>query len=293
MRHVIASDTDSAYFTLTKLLLKTHPDADNLPREKRIEILLKLTDKIQERANKELSDISQNLFNISDGHHFMLKQEIIAEKAYWAGKRRYALYIVNKEGVDIEELEMKGLDLMKSNFPPIFRNFGEQLIKDILFSVPKSDIDKKILDFKNSLDDVDWKHLMKPTGLKKMDEYVESYPKEGEIFCKFKSRCPINTRAALISNSLLRLYKSDKMYPEFNIGDKMYIVYLKRNPLEIDVVGLNGFDDHPKITQLVENFIDREKIFDSVFKNKIENLYSDLSWDLILNSNISSFFTFD
>lgn len=293
MRHVIASDTDSAYFTLTKLLLKTHPDADNLPREKRIEILLKLTDKIQERANKELSDISQNLFNISDGHHFMLKQEIIAEKAYWAGKRRYALYIVNKEGVDIEELEMKGLDLMKSNFPPIFRNFGEQLIKDILFSVPKSDIDKKILDFKNSLDNVDWKHLMKPTGLKKMDEYVESYPKEGEIFCKFKSRCPINTRAALISNSLLRLYKSDKMYPEFNIGDKMYIVYLKRNPLEIDVVGLNGFDDHPKITQLVENFIDREKIFDSVFKNKIENLYSDLSWDLILNSNISSFFTFD
>ncbi len=75
MRHVIASDTDSAYFTLTKLLLKTHPDADSLPREKRIEILLKLTDKIQERANKELSDISQNLFNISDGHHFMLKQE--------------------------------------------------------------------------------------------------------------------------------------------------------------------------------------------------------------------------
>ncbi len=293
MRHVIASDTDSAYFTLTKLLLKTHPDADSLPREKRIEILLKLTDKIQERANKELSDISQNLFNISDGHHFMLKQEIIAEKAYWAGKRRYALYIVNKEGVDIEELEMKGLDLMKSNFPPIFRNFGEQLIKDILFSVPKSDIDKKILDFKNSLDNIDWKHLMKPTGLKKMDEYVESYPKDGEIFCKFKSRCPINTRAALISNSLLRLYKSDKMYPEFNIGDKMYIIYLKRNPLEIDVVGLNGFDDHPKITQLVENFIDREKIFDSVFKNKIENLYSDLSWDLILNSNISSFFTFD
>ncbi len=56
-----------------------------------------------------------------------------AEKAYWSGKRRYAMYIVNKEGISIEELEMKGMDIMKSNFPPLFRNFGENLIKNILF----------------------------------------------------------------------------------------------------------------------------------------------------------------
>ena len=29
------------------------------------------------------------------------------------------MYIVNKEGVELEELDMKGLDLMKSNFPHI------------------------------------------------------------------------------------------------------------------------------------------------------------------------------
>ena len=131
INHVIASDTDSAYFTLTKLLQKLYPDSDSWSREKRIEALLKITDKIQEKANTNLNNISSEFFNIQSKHHFVLKQEVIAEKAYWSGKRRYAMYIVNKEGVPIEELEMKGLDIMKSNFPPYFRNFGEELIKSI------------------------------------------------------------------------------------------------------------------------------------------------------------------
>ena len=62
MRHVLASDTDSAYFTLTKLLQKLHPDSDSWSREKRIEALLKITDKIQERANDNLNNISHDLF---------------------------------------------------------------------------------------------------------------------------------------------------------------------------------------------------------------------------------------
>jgi hypothetical protein len=62
MRHVLASDTDSAYFTLTKLLQKLYPDSDSWPREKRIEALLKITDKIQERANTNLNQISHQFF---------------------------------------------------------------------------------------------------------------------------------------------------------------------------------------------------------------------------------------
>jgi DNA polymerase elongation subunit (family B) len=99
--------------------------------------LLILTEELQQVANDNLNNISQDLFNMTEAHHFVLKQEVIAEKAYWSGKRRYAMYIVNKEGISIEELEMKGMDIMKSNFPPLFRNFGENLIKNILFGKPK------------------------------------------------------------------------------------------------------------------------------------------------------------
>ena len=292
MRHVLASDTDSAYFTLTKLLQKLYPDSTSWDREKRIGVLLKLTDKIQERANYELSEISQNLFNIIEGHHFELKQEVIAEKAYWSGKRRYAMYIVNKEGVEIEELEMKGLDIMKSNFPPYFREFGEELIKSILFSKPKEEIDKFVMDFKDSIYKVDWKKLLKPVGIKKLDEYIERKPTTGEIFSKLKLKCPINTKSAIISNDILRFKGLTKQYPEFTIGDKIYIAALKPNPYKIEVVALNGYNDAPEILEMVNKYIDRDGLFDSIIRNKLHTVYSDIGWELNLNPHKTKFFNF-
>jgi hypothetical protein len=292
INHVIASDTDSAYFTLTKLLQKLYPDSSSWDREKRIGVLLKLTDKIQERANYELSEISQNLFNITEGHHFELKQEVIAEKAYWSGKRRYAMYIVNKEGVEIEELEMKGLDIMKSNFPPYFRDFGEELIKSILFSKPKEEIDKFVMDFKDSIYKVEWKKLLKPVGLKKLDEYIERKPSPGELFSKLKLKCPVNTKAAVITNDLLRFKKITKQYPEFTLGDKIYIAALKPNPYKIEVIALNGYNDSPDVIEIVNKYIDRDGLFDSIIRNKLETVYSDIGWQLNLNPHKSKFFNF-
>ena len=292
INHVIASDTDSAYFTLTKLLQKLYPNSDSWPREKRIEALLKITDKIQERANTNLNQISQQFFNIQSKHHFVLKQEVIAEKAYWAGKRRYAIYIVNKEGVEIEELEMKGLDIMKSNFPPYFRNFGEELIKSILFGKSKTEIDKFVMDFKNSMHTIEWIKLLKPTGLKKLDEYIERKPMAGELFSKLKLKCPINTKASIIYNDLLKFKNLQRKYPEFTIGDKMYIAYLKPNPYKIDVIGYNGYNDPPEITQLIDTYIDRDGLFDSVIRNKLQTVYDDIGWELSLNPYRSQFFSF-
>jgi len=293
INHVIASDTDSAYFTLTKLLQKLHPDSDSWPREKRIEALLKITDKIQERANTNLNQISQQFFNIQSKHHFVLKQEVIAEKAYWSGKRRYAMYIVNKEGVEIEELEMKGLDIMKSNFPPLFRNFGENLIKNILFGKPKIEIDKDVMEFKQMVGEIEWIKLLKPTGLKKMGEYIERRPMAGELFTKLKLKCPVNTKAAIRYNDFLKYKKLNVKYPEFTIGDKMYIANLKPNPYQIDAIGYNGYNDPDDITELINKYIDRDGLFDSVMRNKLETVYNDIGWDFNLNPFKAKFFTFN
>ena len=43
----------------------------------------------------------------------------------------------------------------------------------------------------------------------------------------------------------------------------------------------------------LKKYIDRDGLFDSVMKNKLESLYSDLGWGaLVLNTNISKFFKF-
>jgi hypothetical protein len=188
---------------------------------------------------------------------------------------------------------MKGLDLMKSNFPPLFKKFGEHIINEIMFGKSKTDIDKQILDFRNEIRTIGWKHILKPTGLKKMSEYLAGPPGAGEIFSKLALKCPINTKAAIYTNDILRFKKLDKKYPTFQIGDKIYLVYLKDNPYRIDAIALNGYNDAPELLEFAEKYIDRDGLFDSVMKNKLESLYSDLNWGaVVLNPNINKFFKF-
>lgn len=290
-KHSAASDTDSTFLTLEPILKKLHPNLNLDDTDSVLKILKPLQKEIGEKLNNYQSIIAKKICNC-DNHRFDLKPEYIVKKAYWSGKRRYAMYMVDREGNKIEKFTMMGLDLTKSNFPALFRNFGEEILKDILFSVPKKQIDDKIMNFKTSLQNRKWKELMKPSGVKKINEYIEFPPNEGEIFSTLKNRCPINTRGAVMYNDLLRYKKLNIKYPEFRVGDKMYLAYLKDNPYKLDVIGLNGYEDPPFILEMIEKYIDKEKIFDSVFKNKLENLYADLNWDLSLNPYREEFFDF-
>jgi DNA polymerase elongation subunit (family B) len=293
--YIVTSDTDSLFIQCKDLLIARHPDIDFNDREDVINKILVIANELQKMANDFIGNFAKTAFNLGDKatHYFELKQEVVLDRGYFAGKRRYAQHIVNKEGVPVDELDVKGLDLMKSNFPPLFRKFGENIINEIMFGKPKTDVDKQILDFRTELRTIDWRKILKPTGLKKMSEYLASPPRAGEVFSKLGSKCPINTKAAIYYNDILKFKNLDKKYPTFQIGDKMYIAYLKDNPYRIDVVGFNGFNDPPELMEFIEKYIDRDGLFDSVLKNKLESLYSDLGWGaVVLNHNINKFFKF-
>ena len=292
---IVTSDTDSLFIQCKDLLIHRHPDIDFNNKEDVINKILVIATELQLMANKFIGDFAKEAFNLGEGgiHYFELKQEVVLDRGYFAGKRRYAQHIVNKEGVPVDELDVKGLDLMKSNFPPLFRKFGEHIINEIMFGRPKAEMDKQILDFRTSLRTIEWQKILKPTGLKKMKEYIASEPRAGEVFSKLGNKCPINTKAAIYYNDILRFRKLDKTYPTFQIGDKMFIAYLKDNPYRIDVIGFNGYNDPPEIKEFVEKYIDRDGLFDSILKNKLESLYSDLGWGaVVLNQNINKFFKF-
>jgi DNA polymerase elongation subunit (family B) len=293
--YIVTSDTDSLFIQCKDLLIARHPDIDFNNREDVINKILVIANELQKMANEFIGNFAKTAFNLGKDatHYFELKQEVVLDRGYFAGKRRYAQHIVNKEGVPVDELDVKGLDLMKSNFPPLFRKFGENIINEIMFGKPKTDIDKQILDFRTELRTIDWRKILKPTGLKKMSEYLAAPPRAGEVFSKLGSKCPINTKAAIYYNDILRFKNLDKKYPTFQIGDKMFIAYLKDNPYRIDVVGFNGYNDPPELMEFIEKYIDRDGLFDSVLKNKLDSLYSDLGLGaVVLNRNINKFFKF-
>lgn len=291
-KYVVSSDTDSMFITFEEIIKKQHPGIDLYDKDKCLPIAKQIQSEIRPYLNEYQTILAKNILN-SDEHYFDLKPEFILQSAYWSGKRRYAQLLVDKEGKSIEKLVVMGLDIMKSNFPEYFRGFGEQLIKKILYNTPKSEIDKFLTDFKDSINQVDWRKLIKPTGVKKIEEYIEKGPPKGKIFSSLGKKCPANSKASIRFNDLLKYMGLEKSHSQIQIGDKIYIIYLKKNPYRIDSIALTGYNDPEEIVELAEEFIDRDRLFDSVLQNKIETIYKDV-WKSqpVFNSLINDFFSF-
>jgi len=289
--YVITADTDSLFFELKDLIKKRKPDVDINNREQVVPVALEITKEYQDKTKPFLQNLCKSLFNV-DNEYFELKQEVVLERGYFAGKRRYAQFIVNKEGVPTEELDIKGMDVMKSNMTPLYRKFGEEILLDIMYGKAKKDIDKKIIDFKAHLASLPYKSIAKPTGVKNIRSYIASSPSSGQIFSKLEKKCPINTKAAIYYNDLLRFKKLDKKYSCFTEGDKMYYIQLKDNPYKIEVLGFTG-NDPEFIDDFINKFVDREEGFNSILLNKLQGIYNDLKWSFpSLNAYVNKFFSF-
>jgi DNA polymerase elongation subunit (family B) len=291
--HIVTSDTDSLFIQVRDVLISKGVDLTN--KAACIKATLEIAAELQIEANKFISKFAKEAFNIKADrqHYFDLKQEVVIERGYFAGKRRYAMYIVNKEGVTVDEMVMMGLDLMKSNMTPMYRKFGEELLQQIMFGAPKSDIDKRILDFKKYVKDLPLGDIAKPTGVKQVASYIDRKPGIGEIFSTLKLKCPINTKAAVWYNDLLRFKKLDKKYPCFREGDKMRYIQLKDNPYRIDVIGFTG-NDPEFINDFMDKYADREQGFESSLMNKLVGIYDDLGWVMpSTHEKAGKFFKFD
>ena len=289
--YVVTADTDSLFFEMKDLIKHRKPDVDIKSREQVVPVALEITKEYQDKTIPFLQNLCKSQFNC-DNVYFELKQEVVLERGLFTGKRRYAQFIVNKEGVPTEELDIKGMDIMKSNMTPLYAKFGGELLMDIMYGKPKKDIDKKIQDFRKYLKTVSYRDLAKPTGVKKINEYIANPPASGQIFSKLGNKCPINTKASIYYNDLLRFKQLDKQYSCITEGDKIKFIPLRKNPYSIEVLAFTN-DSPPFIFEFLDKYADTDSGFENVLLNKLQNLYTDLNWRFpSLNENVSKFFSF-
>ena len=285
-------DTDSNYFHAEPLLKHLYPNFSELPAEEQDDLLEKMALKYQDLITEYYDTLASEAFNINQ-HRLEMKTECTIRSGFFSGKRRYAQYITKKEGIKVEDIDVKGLDFMKSNFPPLFKKFFNGILDKILFGATRNEIDQEILEFKNSLDTLPLELLGKPTGVKDIKKYIERPPGAGNIFTTLKTGAPVNVKAAVRYNDFLKFKGLDKKHSQIVAGDKIKWVYLKDNPYKIDTMGFLDFDFPEEIRIFAEQYIDRDKAFDSILKNKLESFYKDLSWgSLTLNTHVNNFFSF-
>lgn len=228
---------------------------------------------IQKYANDKLTEVCANLLNVKENKYLSLKQEIVGSTGFWLSKKKYAIWKINQEGFkpkEGEELEIKGIDVIKSSFPKAMQTLVEDILKDILLQVEKDDIDEKLRKFYFEKDTVPVEDIAISTGVKDIGKYMK-----GEGYVK---GTPYHIKAVIHYNVWLTRNKLDKKYHPIRNGDKIKFVYLKKNDYDFESMAFNSDEMFPKLTSFLEEYIDRDKILKSVLENKIKVFYEALGW---------------
>jgi DNA polymerase elongation subunit (family B) len=288
-------DTDSNYFNAEPLLKFLYPNFEDFEDQEKDDILEKVALKYEGIITKHYDELARDCFNVPT-HRLEMKTECVIRSAYFRATRRYAQWITKQEGRANEILDIKGLEFKKANFPKYFGKFYQEILELIIKGTPQAIIDKKIQDFRNESTgkDVDFTLIGNPTSVKVLNDYVEAVPRPGKILSTLKKGAGANVKAATCYNDLLRFWQLDKDYSQIVQGDKIKWVYLKSNPYQMEAIAFLEFDMPDKIKDFINEYIDREKSFETILQNKLQGFYDDLEWVLPpSNPLINKFFTFN
>ena len=287
-------DTDSNYFNAEPLLLKLYPNFEELTDKEKDDILEKIALKYQDVINEDYDRLAREAFNVTE-HRLEMKTECVIRSAYFRATRRYAQWITKQEGIENEQLDIKGLEFMKANFPPILGAFFNDILQQVLKGEQKESVLEQIKVFKKSILDgsIPLTKLGNPSAVKKLEKYSGKNARAGEMFTELLKGAPAPVRAAVRYNDLLRLWQLDKKHNLITQADKVKWIYLKDNPYKIEGLAFYDYDMPDKIKDFLDAYADRQKVFDSILLNKLEGFFSDLGWSLDLNPFINALASFE
>ena len=241
---------------------------------------------------------SKKYFNI-DEHYFSIKQEYVASAGFWIARKRYAQLIISEKGVSISEmtkgekewkLDVKGMDVVRSDFPKAFRELFSDILTRILKLEPKKTLDNIIINLRENMKNIPLLDVMFPVGIKDLNKYVIK-KKEGQIFGERAKGTPAHVKAALNHNDMIDYYGI--LAQPIMTGDKIKWTYLKQNSLKRESMAIKGYDDPEKIIDFIKEHIDYDHIFESKLENKLTDFYNALSYGALpVSNNLDDFFSF-
>jgi len=278
--YLIYTDTDSCFASALPIIQKTMPDIDLKNEEQMTHAILKVCGEVQTFVNQMFDVMADRMFNVQK-HRFDAKQEVIAKTSFWLAKKRYAQFIINKGGVVCDELEVKGIDVVRTSFPAKFRTFMHGFLIDLLKKVEKETIDKNILDFKESIKTLNVIDIAKNTSVKfSSQDKTKVYDSNKRPAFKFVSGTPAQAKAALAYNDLLVKWNLVKSVPKILHGQKIKWVYMKQNEYGIEGLAMKADGTDPdQIMDFILKYVDREAMYEQELKSKLEDFYKVLGWD--------------
>jgi DNA polymerase elongation subunit (family B) len=285
-------DTDSVFFSAVPILDHRYKDWRSLGDDEIAQKVDAIAGETQDFLNSFYDVLAEKVFNVDKSKHcFQIKKEFVSRSGIWIAKKRYAQWIIAENGIPMDKLDVKGLDVVRSSYPAQFRKFMSQVLIDILKGKTEEELTDDIHSFKKSLSTMDVTSIAKNSAVKELSKYI---PKKRTALFQFKSGTPAHVKAAIAHNQLLEHFKCPSKYEPMRDGDKIKWVYLKQNPFGLDGLGFKGYNDAPEIMDLVSNYVDYDKIFERELLKKLEDFYGALGWSSVTNQQKTAekFFNF-
>jgi DNA polymerase elongation subunit (family B) len=281
MDFVIASDTDSVYLCLDKLVTLILPnETDTLKIVNFLDKVVK--EKIEPFVDKSYQELADHMYAYQQ--KMVMKRECIADKAIWTAKKRYILNVWNQEGVlyTSAKLKMSGIEAVKSSTPLACRNSIKDAI-GVILKGSELDLQTYVSKFRETFKILSFQEIASPRGVSNITQYVS---RGAEMFVK---GTPIHVKGSILYNNLLDRFKLDGRYEKVSNGEKIKFCYLKSpNPYRVNVISCIG----PLPSEFgLDNYIDYDIQFEKAFIDPLKIIVTAIGWEVEKTSNLESFFS--
>ena len=278
VNYIVASDTDSIYLRLDKLVEKV---CKGKTTNQIVDFLDKAAeDKIQKVIDKSFENLAKYV-NAYEQKMYM-KREAIANKGIWVAKKRYMMNVFDEEGVrfDIPKLKIMGVEAVKSSTPEVCRGKIKDAIR-VIMNDSEDALIKFVSDFKEVFKTLSPEEVAFPRSCNNLDKYINS----SQIYNK---GTPIHVKGSLIYNYNIHKHKLERKYPLIKNGDKIKFLMLKQPNTVKDTV-ISFATKIPHEFEL-HKYVDYDMQFEKTFTDPLKFILDSIGWKLEREASLEAFF---
>lgn len=288
--YVIYGDTDSIYMSFDKFVQitaeKKGTKVEDIETIRWVDFLDKYAKQVVEpyidKSYRELADYTQMY-----EHKMFMDREIIADRAFWTGKKRYAANVWDSEGKRkydehgnvVPKLKIMGIETQRSSTPPYASKGLEKAIKLILTKA-EIDLQNHVAEIKDQYSKIDYRQIASVSSANNIESLHQNFvPIKG---------CPGHIKAALTYNKFANQLGLD-LIPN---GEKIQILHLKvPNRLKAETVAFPSGSDFPSEFPIdLKSTIDYNLMYEKHFIKPLSNICDAIGWQYEKRASLADLF---
>ena len=258
-----------------------------------LDTLLTFVEKYVDTGVNDFTQYYAQKFNSYDPSAIGAKLEKIADSAIHVAKKKYALRVIYDEGdrrIESPKIAVTGLEIVRSSTPTFCRKYLKEAV-ELLMDKSEKEIQYWIAEVKEQFMNAPVEDISRVSGVSNLNyqlidgKYKRLNPETGKYI-----PAPINSRAAILHNNLVKKMNLQNKFTLITERDKIKYVYLKvpniaeNNDviayLDPKFLGVTGLD----------KYLDKELMFEKFFISPIEIMLDVMGYESERSTTVDDWF---